>query len=1293
MALKTGMLVGVVGTGDIGVLIQIRESSQTCVIKLNNGALKKNVPLADVEEARDMTDTKEKKSPIRLEAATAASAGKSAASSPTRPGSSPPKSATKPGSPAQLAPLALGDSASLKSKSKTTAPGFEVDDKVKARHWKTGDRWTAARVTRVRPDGTVDVEFDDGQAATRVAAADVEARDTASARTKAAASSSSLSPKKTATSTQKKAAFEVGEAIQARYKNGKHFFPGKISAVNSDGTFNVTYDDGDTETRVAESLIEARSADPKKGAAAQASDAFSVNQAVRARYKKGSRWFPGKIKRVHADGTFDLLYDDGDVETRVDRDLIESAEERGSAAATRREESSPSKTRAESKPSTPAPQLSVGDAVKARYKKGSKLFPGKITKVRTDGTFDVRYDDGDVEVRVERDMIERVGGDGRASDEKPSTDDTKASGFQVGDRVQAFFKGGRSLFPGKITKKHSNGTYDITYDDGDSEQQVPADLIQSAGSSSKPEFDKRPSSPTVKGGGFSKGEKVKARYKGGAKYFAGKVTRLRDDGTFDIEYDDGDVETRVEASRIEAAGDDGKKIAPSPKNGTASAKYEVGDAVKARYKNGKKFCSGKIVRVHRDGTYYITYDDGDVETRVSADLIEGPEPSKPERGAFQVGDRVQRTRKGKRLTAVIHRVRRDGTYDIKYDDGELETEVEADILEREASKAGEAVKPKRLEVGTKVRARYKGGSKYFNGEIVLTRTDGTFDIKYEDGDSEKHVEADCIEAVDSSNSDKTGYKVGQSVQAYYKGGKKLFSGKIARAHSDGTYDIKYSDGDSESRVPASRIVADQAERQPKRLEVGDKVKARYKGGNKFFPGKIARVHSNGTYDVKYDDGDSETRVDPANVVALGQDESTKREELESTESPRRLEIGDAVNARYKGGAKEFAATITRARSDGTYDIRYEDGDVETGVSAALIEPQENARTSSSNADKPESKSRGFEVGAKVRARYQKGLRWFSGKILKVRSDGTFDVRYDDGDEELRVSRDLIELVKDDATAKAKPTKDDDDDDLFGDDGSGDDTRSGKPKKALTAFKKGDVMEANFKRKGKFHRGKIVMVHSDGSCDVEHDAGASEKRVDRELIRKLSSVGDDWSDVDSRAAPTKQRTPERPGAKNKTSRSDDVDRERKAFSPKEPTSDSEHSPRKLQAGMRVTYRKATDAKSRRIGIVNRLHRDGSCDVMHADGETSKRIDSSLLLVCSDSEGSSDEAAAKHNQKRPAAFRRHQQVLSNWRRPNKFATPRRASEWRKATILAINSDDTYTVRCDIRVLGMNCIVMSV
>ena len=37
--------------------------------------------------------------------------------------------------------------------------------------------------------------------------------------------------------------------------------------------------------------------------------------------------------------------------------------------------------------------------------------------------------------------------------------------------------GGELWYPGRITKVHPNGTYDIAYDDGDVETEVPAEFI------------------------------------------------------------------------------------------------------------------------------------------------------------------------------------------------------------------------------------------------------------------------------------------------------------------------------------------------------------------------------------------------------------------------------------------------------------------------------------------------------------------------------------------------------------------------------------------------------------------------------------------------------------------------------------------------------------------------------------------------------------------------------------------------------------------------------------------------
>ena len=53
------------------------------------------------------------------------------------------------------------------------------------------------------------------------------------------------------------------------------------------------------------------------------------------------------------------------------------------------------------------------------------------------------------------------------------------------------------------------------------------------------------------GGGLRVGQRVVARWQQGVDYYAARVTRVHDDGTFDLLYDeDGAVEVRVAAKFI-----------------------------------------------------------------------------------------------------------------------------------------------------------------------------------------------------------------------------------------------------------------------------------------------------------------------------------------------------------------------------------------------------------------------------------------------------------------------------------------------------------------------------------------------------------------------------------------------------------------------------------------------------------------------------------------------------------------------------------------------------------------------
>ena len=60
----------------------------------------------------------------------------------------------------------------------------------------------------------------------------------------------------------------------------------------------------------------------------------------------------------------------------------------------------------------------------------------------------------------------------------------------------------------------------------------------------------------------------------------------------------------------------------------------------------------------------------------------------------------------------------------------------------------------------------------------------------------------------------------------------------------------------------------------------------------------------------------------------------------------KLKVGMAVEARYEGGGKFLAGKITRADPDDTYEVEYQNGDVEQGVKKRMIRVPGRAKTKS-----------------------------------------------------------------------------------------------------------------------------------------------------------------------------------------------------------------------------------------------------------------------------------------------------------------------------------------------------------
>ena len=98
--------------------------------------------------------------------------------------------------------------------------------------------------------------------------------------------------------------------------------------------------------------------------------------------------------------------------------------------------------------------------------------------MRADGTFDVAYDDGEAETRVEERLIRSLDGGERGS-RSPSPRGGRRGRLREGDKIEARYRGRSRYYPGRIARDRGDDSYDIDYDDGESETRVAAHLIRS----------------------------------------------------------------------------------------------------------------------------------------------------------------------------------------------------------------------------------------------------------------------------------------------------------------------------------------------------------------------------------------------------------------------------------------------------------------------------------------------------------------------------------------------------------------------------------------------------------------------------------------------------------------------------------------------------------------------------------------------------------------------------------------------------------------------------------------------
>ena len=819
--------------------------------------------------------------------------------------------------------------------------------------------------------------------------------------------------------------YAVGTSVYGLFTTStgtQRWYPGKITAVNAGGTYDVLYNDGDSEKgkpsntlRRSRSSSDGATARPSNETATRLSDTAHATtvphigsaSAVQSVYQVGDtvdglftvtngtqRWYPGKITAVNTGGTYDVLYNDGDSEKgkpmsalRRSRTTAESSSPRSAhktantadttqvtvknsiyARASAKQVLSPTHDAHKAK-HTGAPSLSfplqpvtatfsspydhsqsfkmplfhAGESIDglALLPNGTQRWqPATIEAVNQDGTYNIKYKDGDSDKgKVERDIRRaRIRGSlpnvlvpslgdtvtrkGTRADHIPLEKSMKRSVKHMGnmlvvnDEIFALYtlpSQKKRWFPGKILDVYDDETYKIRYHDGEEEDHKPlADIRRSH----TIKFDSPDVPPITTYGGRLRSIKL-------------SNTRSR----------------KVTKSVHDAA----TNYIKSSKELIGQRTYALSEEVDALFTlpNGKArwFCAN-ISAVHLDGTYKVTYNDGDVDD-------------------YKAASEIRRTKIGP--TRVI-----DGSSCTSSRSNALNssgaTQLDAsrssDFALREATEYNRDSYMLISRESLPTINQSPRDSQYtdFNRDSLMSFNRDSFyersssPVKFTRGSVPE--EAALVEQAGSDV-----YSVGDSVDGLFtvtNGTQRWYPGKISAVNTDGTYDIIYNDGDSEKGKSVSSLRLSKKEGE-NRVETtshvngfmlttevttttltsvsvantntifkpGERVDGLFHVGNgnqRWYPGVIDDINPDGTYRFRHAN-------DSINVVNKSEFEIRKNKVIDSTgENPQdqSSNVGSTPEDKsiITSGRSQFSSTSPRSQDWVSPRSKLEEGEEE-----------------------------------------------------------------------------------------------------------------------------------------------------------------------------------------------------------------------------------------------------------------------------------------------------------------------------------------------------------------------------
>jgi len=153
-----------------------------------------------------------------------------------------------------------------------------------------------------------------------------------------------------------------------------------------------------------------------------------------------------------------------------------------------------------------------------------------------------------------------------------------------------------------------------------------------------------------------------------------------------------------------------------------------------------------------------------------------------------------------------------------------------------------------------VKAVSPDDEQWYPGLLEKVNDDGTFTVKWDDpdgGPETNDISADGLKKIIIFKD----YVVGDDVQAIPPDDESYYPGVVAKVNADGTFQVKWDDPDG---GPESHDVKPDSMKKVnvfKGYKVDDVVEAVFPEDGQMYPGTVTKVNADGTFQVKWDDPD------------------------------------------------------------------------------------------------------------------------------------------------------------------------------------------------------------------------------------------------------------------------------------------------------------------------------------------------------------------------------------------------------------------------------------------------------